>query len=133
MKILLVDDSGSARLLCRNKLTSLGIEDKDISEAPTLAAAKNLIRAVKYDIVLLDLAVPPYYGEETVNLMERAISESNRSTPIIVITDNADFELSKKLLMRKSIKNYITKDALSKFHLEDAIKYASYYMDPIAI
>jgi two-component system alkaline phosphatase synthesis response regulator PhoP len=60
-KVMIVDDDPSARRLARDSLSLAG-EDWDIWEADDGRSALDLIRAVRPDVILLDITMPQVGG-----------------------------------------------------------------------
>lgn len=86
-RILLVDDETSFQQLCGDWLRSFGYE---VQCCGTPQQAKTFFMAQEFDLVLLDLALPPsFHPDEGLALLEQFVS-----VPVIVITGHAEQELA---------------------------------------
>jgi len=90
-KILVVDDEPEVRMATRDFLTGKGYE---VSVAEGGREALRLLAASPADVVLLDLAMPGMDGMET---LKRIIS-AHPNMPVIVVTANAEIEITSKVL-----------------------------------
>jgi DNA-binding response OmpR family regulator len=90
-KILVVDDDPEVRMATRDFLTSKG---HDVTLAEDGVQALKLLAAAKADVVLLDVAMPGMDGMETL----RRIVASYPNLPVIMVTANADIEITSKVL-----------------------------------
>ena len=90
-KILVVDDDREVRMATRDFLTSKG---HDVTLAEDGVQALKLLATVKPDVVLLDVAMPEMDGMETL----RRIVAGYPSLPVIMVTANADIEITSKVL-----------------------------------
>jgi DNA-binding response OmpR family regulator len=90
-KILVVDDDPVVRMTTRDFLSSKGY-------AVTVAAggreALSMVETVSPDVVLLDVAMPDMDGMETL----RRLVAAWPTLPVIMITANADIEITSKVL-----------------------------------
>jgi DNA-binding response OmpR family regulator len=90
-KILVVDDDQEVRMATRDFLTSKGHE---VTLAEDGVQALKLLATVKPDVVLLDVAMPEMDGMETL----RRIVAGYPNLPVIMVTANADIEITSKVL-----------------------------------
>jgi DNA-binding response OmpR family regulator len=90
-KILVVDDDQEVRMATRDFLTSKG---HDVTLAEDGVQALKLLATVKPDVVLLDVAMPEMDGMETL----RRIVAGYPNLPVIMVTANADIEITSKVL-----------------------------------
>ena len=90
-KILVVDDDREVRMATRDFLTSKG---HDVTLAEDGVQALKLLATVKPDVVLLDVAMPEMDGMETL----RRIVAGYPNLPVIIVTANADIEITSKVL-----------------------------------
>ena len=90
-KILVVDDDREVRMATRDFLTSKGHE---VTLAEDGVQALKLLATVKPDVVLLDVAMPEMDGMETL----RRIVAGYPNLPVIMVTANADIEITSKVL-----------------------------------
>jgi len=81
-RILIVDDNQPNRMVADTMMTSLGCETTLAEDG---SAALKLALRKRYDLILMDIAMPVMDGvESTINI--RRTPGPNRSTPIIAIT-----------------------------------------------
>ena len=90
-KILVVDDDPEVCMATRDFLTSKG---HDVTLAEDGVQALKLLATVKPDVVLLDVAMPEMDGMETL----RRIVAGYPNLPVIMVTANADIEITSKVL-----------------------------------
>ncbi len=90
-KILVVDDDPEVRMATRDFLSSKGYE---VSVAEGGREALRLLAASPADVVLLDVAMPDMDGMET---LKRIVS-AHPKVPVIMVTANADIEITSKVL-----------------------------------
>ncbi len=90
-KILVVDDDAEVRMATRDFLSSKGYE---VAVAEGGREALRMIEASPPDVVLLDVAMPVMDGMETL----RRIVATHPAMPVIMVTANADIEITSKVL-----------------------------------
>jgi len=90
-KILVVDDDPEVSMATRDFLASKG---HDVTLAEDGVQALKLLATVKPDVVLLDVAMPEMDGMETL----RRIVAGYPNLPVIMVTANADIEITSKVL-----------------------------------
>ena len=90
-KILVVDDDPEVRMATRDFLASKGYE---VAVAEGGREALRMIEASPPDVVLLDVAMPVMDGMETL----RRIVATHPAMPVIMVTANADIEITSKVL-----------------------------------
>jgi len=90
-KILVVDDDPEVRMATRDFLSSKGYE---VAAAEGGREAIRLIDASPPDVVLLDVAMPDMDGMETL----KRIVATHPAMPVIMVTANADIEITSKVL-----------------------------------
>jgi DNA-binding NtrC family response regulator len=90
-KILVVDDDPEVRMATRDFLSSKGYE---VSVAEGGREALRQLAAAPADVVLLDVAMPDMDGMET---LKRIVS-GHPNVPVIMVTANADIEITSKVL-----------------------------------
>ncbi len=88
LKILVVEDNQHMRILLRSLLNSLGV--RDVQEAANGAAALNLIRDKKCDLILTDLAMQPLDGLDLTREIRTSEHSANPFVPIIMITGHTE-------------------------------------------
>lgn len=90
-KILVVDDDPEVRMTTRDFLSSKGYA---VTAAGGGREALGLLETVDFDVVLLDVAMPDMDGLETL----RRLVAARPALPVIMITANADIEITSKVL-----------------------------------
>jgi DNA-binding NtrC family response regulator len=90
-KILVVDDDPEVRMATRDFLSSKGY---DVSVAEGGRDALRQLDSSPADVVLLDVAMPDMDGLET---LMRIVS-AHPNLPVIMVTGNADIEITSKVL-----------------------------------
>jgi two-component system phosphate regulon response regulator PhoB len=100
-----VDDDPAARKLARDSLRLSG-EEWDIWEADDGRSALNLIRAVKPDVVLLDITMPEVGGIPVCS--EIKADPVTRGTEIVIVSARAEADFVAASL-EAGATDYITK------------------------
>ena len=90
-KILVVDDDAEVRMATRDFLASKGYE---VTVAEGGREALRMLDASPADVVLLDVAMPDMDGMETL----KRIVAAHPAMPVIMVTANADIEITSKVL-----------------------------------
>jgi CheY-like chemotaxis protein len=90
-KILVVDDEPEVRLVLTEFLESRGYE---VAVAGSGAEALAMVDAAKPHVVLLDVTMPEMDGMETL----KRLAASQPGLPIIMVTANADVDVTSRLL-----------------------------------
>jgi CheY-like chemotaxis protein len=90
-KILVVDDEPEVRLVLTEFLESRGFE---VAAAASGAQALAMVDEVKPHVVLLDVTMPEMDGLETL----KRLAALKPGLPIIMVTANADVDITSKLL-----------------------------------
>ena len=90
-KVLVVDDEPEVRLVLSEFLESRGFE---VTAAESGAQALAMVDEVKPHVVLLDVTMPQMDGIETL----KRLAALKPGLPIIMVTANADVEITSKLL-----------------------------------
>ena len=88
LKALIIEDNAHMRVLLRELLNTAGI--RDVSEAGNGAAALNVLRERKCDLILSDLAMEPMDGIAFTRHIRTHESSPNPFVPIIMITGHTD-------------------------------------------
>jgi len=86
-RILLVDDEPAFRLLAERFLTQQGYQ---VSSAADLTQARQLLAKMPFDLLLLDLSLPPLFDPAATLA---ALPELN-AQPVIILTGHAERELA---------------------------------------
>jgi DNA-binding response OmpR family regulator len=100
-RILVVDDEVEVRELLRDFLSDRGY---DVLMAESGAAALGALSDQTLDLVLLDVAMPGIDGMETL----KRIVALESPVPVIMVTANADLDVTSKLLTAGAV-DYIPK------------------------
>ena len=91
INVLLVEDDPAAHRLVERILNDNSESTKyNLEIAESLATAKKSLKRNRFDNILLDLGLPDSSGVDTV----RSIRKANNDVPIIVLTAQADKEIS---------------------------------------
>lgn len=89
-RVMIVDDDPSARKLVRDSL-SLSGQSYDIFEADDGRSALDLIRAVRPDVVLLDITMPEVGGIPVCSEIKRDPMLANTEIIIVSARTESDF------------------------------------------
>jgi CheY-like chemotaxis protein len=82
MKILIVDDSMTSRMLFKAYLSKDGRHE--LFEAANFSAAQDIAQKMQPDLVVLDYSMPEYNGVE----MARAMQEGGLNAKFVLLTAN---------------------------------------------
>ena len=88
MKVLIVEDNLHMRGLLKSLLTTIGV--REILEAANGAAALELLRDRKCDLILSDLAMKPVDGLEFTREVRTSRQSANPFVPITMITGHTE-------------------------------------------
>jgi len=119
IEVLVVEDNPTdARLLemILAKVTTQGFRWRRVDR---LSDALTLLNQRRYDIVLLDLALPDSYGLDTIRRVRSAVAD----VPIVVLT-GLDDEAIGLASLREGAQDYLLKDELRPNLLSRAMRYA---------
>ena len=86
--ILVVDDSGTARMIIKQCLAIIGLKDKQYLEASNGRDAVEVLKQSSVDLVVTDLNMPVMDGEAL--LLEIKGADVWRKIPVIVITSTSN-------------------------------------------
>lgn len=86
--ILVVDDSGTARMIIKQCLAIIGLKDKKYIEAAHGRDAIELLKQHAIDMVVTDLNMPVMDGEAL--LAEIKSSAAYKRIPVVVITSTSN-------------------------------------------
>ncbi len=102
MKVLIVDDSGTMRIIQKRCLNKLGINDIDEGED----GVKGMVqfRANQYDVIFTDWNMPNMDGLEFL----KEIRKSNTQVPVIMITTEAE-KARVILAVQAGVSDYLVK------------------------
>ncbi|MCB2192940.1 MAG: response regulator [Deltaproteobacteria bacterium] len=117
--VLLVEDNpGDARLVEEYLQESPDVAC-DLARAETVAAARDLLRQERFDLIMSDLGLPDSQGINTFH----QLNEVAPDTPIIILTGLGDREVALACL-REGAQDYINKNDMSTPSLGKAVRYA---------
>jgi CheY-like chemotaxis protein len=85
LRVLVVDDEATMRLLCRVNLSVAGMEVLEAEDGPS---CMEILRAERVDAILLDVMMPGVDGLEVARELQSA--PATRGIPIIFLTARAD-------------------------------------------
>lgn len=115
-RVLLVEDDPAHRRLLIEHLRDLGVDRGCITEASTLALAREHLASHAVDCVLVDLSLPDATGIEGVS----AISRLAPTSILVVVTGNADGDLL-YAAMAAGADEYLRKQGLGPSMLADVL------------
>lgn len=107
-KVLLVDDHSIVRQGLRN-LIELEPDMEVADEAASGIEAIKLIRANKYDVVVMDISMPDKNGVDTLHDLKHVAPD----LPVLILSGYAEEQYALNL-MRSGCKGYLSKDADSE-------------------
>jgi len=90
MNVLIIDDDRHMRMLIRNVLFALGVNDTH--EAPDGTVALDELSTFTPDLILCDLKMSPMGGVEFVRQVRNHPENPNRFVPVIMITAYASVD-----------------------------------------
>ncbi len=108
INVLLIEDNPADVRLVKEVLRGAPSDRFNIISASTLAQGLKRLAADHVDVVLLDLGLPDSQGFDTF----RAVNDSARNLPIIVLTVSTDEEIGLKAI-RAGAQRFFSKDALT--------------------
>lgn len=119
LDVLIVEDNpGDVRLL-REHLREAEGAAYEVTSYADLATACAAVRARRFDVILLDLALPDCTGTDTLVRLRGAAP----SMPVIVLTGLDDLDIGDATLQRGA-QDYVSKDRLTPEVLARTIRYA---------
>ena len=114
IRILIIDDSSANRMVMKLMCEALGYIVSDASSGP---AGLSLLGAEKHHVVLTDLLMTPWSGEETMTAIRRAESlgelAHGKNIPVIAISaeppeaDSAFFDQLEKPVTRQQVQTAV--------------------------
>ena len=90
LNVLIIDDDRHMRMLIRNVLFALGINDA--SDSGDGKTALEIMKEFKPDLILCDLKMEPMGGMEFVKQLRKDPENPYRFVPVIMITAYAELE-----------------------------------------
>jgi len=114
MKILLIDDNEDLIELSENFLTSIGHEFTGINNG---REGLKAIKDEKFDLVLLDLSMPEFSGQDVIDALEKDGIMNKQKVVIFTATNptKEDIELYLEKGAHSVLKKPVDPDDLSKF------------------
>lgn len=94
-KILIVDDSRTARMMIIQSLMKFGLEDSLFVEAENGLKASDIIRREKFDLIITDILMPKMDGSTFIQ--KTRVFPENRETPIIILSSLGEQSLAQSL------------------------------------
>lgn len=82
--VLVVDDSGTARMFVQRCLEAIGLNDAEFHEAGDGLAALETLRKTPIDLVMTDLTMPNMGGEELLRSIRA--DDSLKQIHVLVVT-----------------------------------------------
>ena len=86
--ILVVDDSGTARMIVKQCLTIIGLKDKKFLEASNGRDAMEVLKQNFVDLIVTDINMPVMDGEALLREIKGAVA--CKRIPVIVITSTSN-------------------------------------------
>ena len=90
LNVLIIEDERHMRMLIRNVLVALGVQD--VAEASDGETAVEEMKAFRSDLLLVDLKMEPIGGLEFVRRLRADANNPYRFVPVIMITAYADID-----------------------------------------
>jgi two-component system sensor histidine kinase UhpB len=118
LNVLVVEDNLGDYIIIKDYLEEK-VENLQITNATRFEQAYTLIKAIVFDVILLDLTLPDKAGE---NLIEQIVEAAN-TTPVIILTGFTDIQFSVRALSFK-ISDYLVKDDINPSSLIKSILYS---------
>ena len=84
MKILIVDDTTTARIFAKKCLTRIGFHDAEFIQAKHGLDALDKLKETSVDLILTDLMMPEMDGETL--LTQIKMTESLQDIPVVVVS-----------------------------------------------
>ncbi len=94
MRVLLSDDSKTIRLILRNLLWELGLQDVD--EASNGREALAALNEKQYDLILLDIHMPEVDGLGVLEALKSAPDSAYADVPVVIISSDTDYRQIEK-------------------------------------
>lgn len=104
LRVLCVDDHAIFRQGLKQILTQFD-RHATVGEAPTAAAAMEMVRQGRWDLVILDLSLPDRSGLQLLTELKHQMPD----LPVLVLSMHADDEYAVRAL-RNGAAGYVTKD-----------------------
>jgi two-component system, NarL family, sensor histidine kinase UhpB len=117
--ILLVEDNAADQFLLEQMLLSSRLKIKKIYSASTIKEAKELLKTIEINFVLLDLSLPDSFGIDSLKTIKSLI----KRIPVIVLTGLADSDLALEAL-KQNAQDYLVKGEINTNLLIKSIEYS---------
>ena len=117
MRIFLIEDNPVDALWLKRELGALP-EEFSISEAQSLAEARETLSTELYDVILLDLGLPDSNGMETFLEVQRVAPE----IPVVVLTGMDDHQLAVEAVANGA-QDYLVKGAADSHAVARSLNY----------
>jgi len=124
MKILIIDDSKEDRYIIIDHIKNIKKGKMDIHECDCLKDGIQKLSDYDFDALILDLGLPESDGLETIETILNHISNSNKNTPVIVLTGLEDYSLGRKA-WSLGIKDFLIKDETHQKDISRALTFAN--------
>ena len=118
IRVLLVEDNPADARLVQELLAESKRERFDVVWVDRLQEAKMQVELEEFDVVLLDLGLPDFNGQDTFDSMSFACE-----VPIVILTGRSDEELAISAL-KVGVQDYLHKTGLNGDALVRALRYA---------
>ncbi len=89
MRVLLSDDSKTIRLILRNLLWELGINE--VEEAANGREALELLAKYQFDLILLDIHMPEIEGLDVLEAVKTGEDTRHVDVPVVIISSDTDY------------------------------------------
>lgn len=119
LKILIVEDDSVDGKILERLLYKSSLHIAQTTSANCLAAALQLLRKDRYDIVLLDLGLPDAEGEQAFTTLQA----HNPGVPIIVLSGLDDEDMATRAV-QKGVQDYFVKGRVDGDLLTRSVRYA---------
>jgi len=119
IRVLLVEDDPEDAIILRETITEVTFPRFDLTHAPTLGKALDLLATQRADAVLLDLTLPDSRGFETF----RRVHERFPDVPVVMLTGVDDEGLAMKAV-QAGAQDYLVKGQVTGSLLARSIRYA---------
>jgi two-component system, cell cycle sensor histidine kinase and response regulator CckA len=117
--ILIIEDNPADKRLIKEVLAETNVGSFELEYAKSLSKGLKKISEKTFDIVLLDLSLPDSTGLETIT----SISEKNKSSPLIILSETDNLEIAIKSLSMGA-QDYLVKGQFDGNALIRSIRYA---------
>jgi len=104
--VLVVDDSGTARMFVQRCLEAIGLSEAEFHEAGDGQAALSILEKNPIDLVVTDLTMPIMGGEE---LLSSIKSNSNFKNSLVLVVTSAGNKARESTLLDKGALAVISK------------------------